>query len=89
MYRKILALALAFGISTLALAAGSVNINTATAEEISEALNGIGPAKAEAIVEYREQNGPFQHLDELVNVKGIGMRTVDQNRDVVEFGDDV
>lgn len=88
MYRKILALALAFGLSTLALAAESVDINTASAEEIADALNGIGQAKAEAIVEYREQNGPFQHLDELVNVKGIGMRTVDQNRDRLEFDDD-
>lgn len=62
-------------------AAGSVNINTATAEEISEALNGVGLSKAEEIVRYREAHGAFAHIDELVNVKGVGMKTVDKNRD--------
>ena len=63
-----------------AWASQAININTATAEEISEALTGIGPSKAEAIVEYREANGNFRHADELVNVKGIGLSTVDRNR---------
>jgi competence protein ComEA len=62
-------------------AAGSVNINTATAEEISEALNGVGLSKAEEIVRYREAHGAFAHIDELVNVKGVGVKTVDKNRD--------
>ena len=66
-----------------ALAAEPVNINSASAEEIAAALNGIGLSKAEKIVEYRQQNGPFQHIDELVNVKGIGLRTVDRNRDMI------
>lgn len=60
-----------------------VDINTASAEEIAAALNGIGLSKAEKIVEYREMNGPFVHVDELVNVKGIGLRTVDKNRDAI------
>jgi len=64
-------------------AAEQVNINTATAEEIAEALNGVGMSKAQQIVEYREANGPFSHIDELVNVKGIGLRTVDKNREVI------
>ena len=64
-------------------AAEQVNINTATAEEIAEALNGVGMSKAQLIVEYREANGPFSHIDELVNVKGIGLRTVDKNREVI------
>lgn len=62
-------------------AAGSVNINTASAEEIAEALNGVGLSKAEEIVRYREAHGAFAHIDELVNVKGVGMKTVDKNRD--------
>lgn len=64
---------------------GPVDINTATAEELAEALHGVGMAKAQAIVEYREQNGEFAHIDELVNVRGIGLRTVDRNRDRVEL----
>jgi competence protein ComEA len=40
----------------------------------------VGLSKAEAIVSYRESNGTFMHVDELVNVKGIGIRTVDMNR---------
>ena len=50
---------------------------------IASVLTGIGMSKAEKIVEYREQNGPFDHIDELVNVKGIGLRTVDKNRDAI------
>jgi len=59
----------------------TVDVNTATAEQLAEALTGVGPAKAEAIIEYREQNGDFKHVDELVNVRGIGLRTLDRNRD--------
>jgi len=61
-------------------AADSVNINTASAEEIAATLNGIGLSKAQEIVRYRKANGAFAHIDELVNVKGIGLKTVDQNR---------
>ena len=71
-----------------AWAAGPVNVNTASAEEISESLKGIGMSKARAIVTYREANGSFLHADELVNVKGIGIRTVDQNRGLILVGED-
>lgn len=60
-----------------------VNVNTASAEEIAEALKGIGQTKAEAIVMYRNEHGAFEHIDELVNVKGIGVRTVDINREYI------
>ena len=66
--------------SVLSWASAIVNVNTATAEEIAEGLKGVGLVKAEAIVEYRNANGTFTHVDELVNVKGIGVRTVDMNR---------
>ena len=62
------------------LLAGPVNVNTADAETIARELNGIGLAKAKAIVEYREKYGPFKSVDELSLVKGIGERTVDRNR---------
>ena len=54
-----------------------------THEEIAESLKGVGLSKAQAIVAYREANGAFTHVDELVNVKGIGVRTVDQNRGMI------
>ena len=86
---KILAIAgLALALSSgIAQAADPVNVNTATAEEISESLKGIGLSKAQAIVAYREANGAFTHVDELVNVKGVGIRTIDQNRDLILLGD--
>ncbi|MCW3489293.1 ComEA family DNA-binding protein [Dethiobacter alkaliphilus] len=55
---------------------GKVNINTATAAEL-EALPGIGPAKAAAISRYREENGPFRSVEDLVQVSGIGAKTVE------------
>lgn len=63
----------------------TVDINTASAEQLAEVLDGVGPAKAEAIVAYREKHGSFEHIDELVNVRGIGLRTVEQNRGRIEL----
>ena len=60
--------------------AGPVDINTADAETISAELNGIGLAKAKAIVEYRKKYGPFKNPEDLSLVKGIGERTVEINR---------
>lgn len=57
-----------------------VNINRAGAEELAEKLSGIGPAKSRAIVDYRKSHGPFKTVDELINVKGIGPRTLEKNR---------
>ncbi|MEX0914504.1 MAG: ComEA family DNA-binding protein [Wenzhouxiangellaceae bacterium] len=82
-----LALVLALGIGNAAFAADPVDVNTATAEQLAEALNGVGESKAEAIIAYRETNGPFTHIDELINVRGIGMATVDKNRDMIRLDD--
>ena len=60
--------------------AGPVNINTADAETISAELKGVGLAKARAIVEYRDKHGPFQSIEDLTLVSGIGERTLEQNR---------
>ena len=81
----ILAIGLCAG---FAWAAEPVNVNTATAEEISENLKGIGLSKARSIVAYREANGAFTHVDELVNVKGIGLKTIDQNRGMILLGNE-
>ncbi|MGB0714079.1 MAG: ComEA family DNA-binding protein [Gammaproteobacteria bacterium] len=56
---------------TMAVAAALVNLNTADADALS-ALNGIGESRAQAIVAYRDANGPFKSVDDLVQVKGIG-----------------
>jgi competence protein ComEA len=74
-------------LSIAAWAVEPVNVNTASAEEISENLKGIGLNKAKSIVAYREANGAFLHADELVNVKGIGIKTVDQNRGMILLND--
>ena len=60
--------------------APGVNINTASATELAEALSGVGGARAEAIVRYREQFGPFESIEELSEVSGIGSATVERNR---------
>ena len=58
----------------------SVNINTADAQTLAVALDGVGAARAKAIVEYREAHGPFRSVDDLAQVKGIGERVVAANR---------
>ena len=70
----------AFFTSSIGLAA-PVNINSASAEEIAEALNGVGLNKAQAIVEYREAYGAFIRADEIVCVRGIGAATFEKNSD--------
>jgi competence protein ComEA len=58
--------------------ASPVNINTADAKTIGDALSGIGLKKAEAIVKYREAKGGFKTAEDLVNVDGIGTKTVEK-----------
>jgi competence protein ComEA len=58
----------------------AVNINKADAATIASALKGVGNARAEEIVRYREAYGPFTSVDELTEVKGIGNSTLDNNR---------
>lgn len=70
-------------------ASGSVDINSADAATIAEQLVGIGDAKAEAIVKYREEHGPFSSVDELVNVSGIGEKTLEKIRGQVQVSSDI
>lgn len=58
-----------------------VNINEADADTLADVLQGVGASRAQAIIEYREQNGPFDSLEELTEVKGIGAATLDINRE--------
>lgn len=62
-----------------------VNINLASAEVLAEALQGVGLAIAHRIIEYREAHGPFEHVDELAAVRGIGLATVEKNRGVIRL----
>lgn len=64
-----------------------VNINKANAEELDKLLVGVGPDKAENIIQYRKQNGKFATADDLAKVKGIGPSTVEKNRDRIELKD--
>ena len=59
-----------------------LDLNTATPEQL-QTLPGIGPARAQSIVDYRTQNGPFQSPEELSAVDGIGMGLLDQVRDLI------
>ena len=72
----------------LVVSAEPVNINTADASALAKALNGIGPAKAKAIVSYREKNGPFKTADQLAMVEGISQKLIDKNRGDIRVGGD-
>lgn len=67
--------------------AAPVNINSADAKTISESLSGIGQKKAEAIVKYRTEVGPFKTAEELANVSGIGEKTVQKNKNDILLSD--
>ncbi|MFA1746838.1 ComEA family DNA-binding protein [Xanthomonas sp. NCPPB 2922] len=79
-------LLLALLLSSNAYALAKVDINTASAEELDKVLMNVGRTKAEAIVEHRQANGPFKSAEELALVKGIGLKTVERNRDLIEVG---
>ena len=72
----------------LVVSAEPVNINTADATALAKALSGIGPAKAKAIVSYREKNGPFKTADQLAMVEGISQKLIDKNRGDIRVGGD-
>ena len=65
----------------------TVDINTASIDELAAALPGIGPGKAQRIVDWREANGSFQSIDQLLEVSGIGPVTLENIRPFVRIGD--
>jgi competence protein ComEA len=69
-----------------AFAATQVDVNSADARALAESLDGVGLAKAEAIVAYRTQHGPFGTLDDLAKVDGIGPHILERNRESIVFG---
>lgn len=77
---KNLSLAALLAVSPMAFGE-PVDINTADAATLAKELNGVGEAKAQAIIAYREQHGPFQSVEELAMVDGIGEKTLAANKD--------
>jgi len=71
----------ATGVST-----GPVNLNSATAAQIAE-LPGIGPKTADLVVQYRQKNGPFKKIEEIMNVKGIGEKSFLRIKDRLTVAD--
>ncbi|CZI01012.1 ComEA family DNA-binding protein [Legionella pneumophila] len=63
------------------LVKGKINLNTADAHSLTGSFKGIGKKRAEAIIAYRENHQGFKSLEELAEVKGIGQRFVDKNRE--------
>nr|WP_286181287.1 helix-hairpin-helix domain-containing protein [Bacillus sp. ISL-37] len=61
---------------------GTVNLNSAGSSEL-QTLPGIGPAKAEAIIEYRETNGPYKSIEDLKEISGIGDKTFEKLKDLI------
>ena len=82
--KKIILLLSLFAVNAIA---APVNINTADAKTISEALSGIGQKKAEAIVKYREEKGLFKTAEDLTNIAGIGEKTVEKNKNDILLND--
>lgn len=62
----------------------SININTATANELIE-LKGIGKSKAAAIITYRDAHGPFTSIEQLAEVKGVSLKMVETNRSMLSI----
>lgn len=88
-YIKTITLVLMFTLasySNLALSAAPLDINAATAEQFAAVMSGVGNKKARAIIQYREQNGEFSELDELIFVKGIGPSLLKKNREYLSIG---
>jgi competence protein ComEA len=77
---RVLVQALAASLLPALAWAGPVNVNSADASTLARELDGIGKAKAQAIVEYRQKNGPFRTAEDLLKVEGIGERVLEQNR---------
>lgn len=66
--------------------ADTVDVNSADAIELAARLSGVGMSRAEAIIHYRETQGPFEHPNDLARVKGIGPKTLDKNRQRIRIG---
>lgn len=78
--------AVLLSLPVLTFAGNTININTAD-KELLMSIKGIGEKRAEAIIAYRDKNGPFKTIDQLADVKGVGTFFIDSNRDVLVVKD--
>ena len=78
---RTLALIGALSLSGGVYAAQPVDINSADAQALADAIKGVGLKRAQAIVTYRDKNGPFATVNDLTNVQGIGEKTVQSSRE--------
>lgn len=77
----------AFATREIPAAADLININVASVAEIARALPGIGPQKAQRIVDWRNTHGPFQSREQLLDIKGIGPKTLEKIEGFYHLGD--
>jgi len=82
---RVFVLSALFGLP-IAAWSGPVDINTADAKTLAAELRGVGETTAEAIIAYRTANGPFKSVDDLVKVRGIGSKLLEQNRANLRVG---
>lgn len=82
MKKFLLMMVVIFAFAGVSFAADPVDLNTATQQQL-ESIKGIGPKKAQAIIDYREKNGNFKSIDDLDNVKGFSAKGVGKIRDQV------
>ncbi|MFZ0257813.1 MAG: helix-hairpin-helix domain-containing protein [Gammaproteobacteria bacterium] len=68
-------------LSLSTLAGEPVDLNSANAKALATAIDGVGMKRAEAIVNYRNQHGPFESVDDLAKVRGISTKTINKNRE--------
>ena len=68
--------------------AAVVNLNTADADTLATVIIGVGDARAQAIVEYRDEYGPFKSIDDIVLVKGIGPSILEKNRALLTIAEE-
>lgn len=85
-FRQRVAIALLTALLPVASWAGPVDINTADAESLARELDGIGLARAQAIVEYRDKHGPFKAPEDLKRVSGVGEKVFERNRGNIIVG---
>lgn len=84
---RIAGLSLALLAQSAFAAPDTVNVNSADAETLAAVLDGVGLTRAEAIVDYRQENGSFADIYDLANVKGIGDRTIELNEERIRLTD--
>ena len=72
-------LTLLLSLPIISFSAESININTADKETLMSVINGVGEKKAEAIIQFRDENGPFKSIDDLTKIKGIGQGMIDKH----------